>query len=332
MAIDPRLVLVLKTVVACGSISAGARALGWTQPAVTSQIRSLERSVGLPLLLRRSTGIIPTEAGQTLLDHAAAISAHLDAAATQLDDLRNCRSGTVRLAAFPSIMATLIPQAMRLMSESVQEPRDERPSSSSPHHDPSNHSSFEGIQTRLVEAEPDEAIALLQADETDLAVVFTYADTVPLTASDGFERRLITTEPVSLIVPPNHRLAGKANLTLSDLADDDWVAGCQRCREHLVTAARHAGFEPRITFETDDYVVVQSLVSQGLAVSVLPHMALTAYRSPAVMVRSAPDLTERRIEALFRPGADRVPSVRMMLNALVAAASQEAKQPLSTGV
>ncbi|MCL2471819.1 MAG: LysR family transcriptional regulator [Propionibacteriaceae bacterium] len=292
MSLDPRRVLILKDVIEATSISGAARALGWTQPAVTHHIGTLERSVGMPLLLRRTTGVIPTQAGKALLAHADAIASHLAAAEAELEEMRLCKAGTVRVAAFPSALATLIPHAMtRIHKDS-------------------------GLKIRLTEAEPDEAMKLLHDDDVDVAVVFSYSDTQPTDISESFDRWTIAMDPVALLLPPTHPLAHKEDLHLTDLADDAWVAGCPRCREHLVSMAHRAGFEPRIDHETDDYVVVQSLVSQGLAVSVLPMVALAAYRNEDVVVRDAPELTGRRIDALFRPGADRVPSIAAVLGAL----------------
>ena len=296
MTLDPRRVLILKEVLAAGSISAGARRLGWTQPAVTQHIQALERSVGMPLILRHATGVKPTEAGRALLAHADAISSHLDAAASELEEMRHCQTGTVRLAAFPSLLATVVPRAMKHMAQVGAT-----------------------VHIRLVEAEPDEAMAMLHADEVDLAVIFTYRENMRPDIPERFQRARIATDPVALILPPTHSLAFEPDLRLADLAQEEWVAGCPRCREHLIRMAHQAGFEPMISHETDDYVVVQSLVSHGLAVSVLPRIALDAYHSPDVVVRDAPELTERTIEALYRPGAERVPSIALTLDALTQA-------------
>ncbi|MCL2736330.1 MAG: LysR family transcriptional regulator [Propionibacteriaceae bacterium] len=295
MALDPRRVLIFHAVVTAGSISAGARALGWTQPAVTQHIAALEKSVGMPLILRRPTGVVPTPAGHALMAHAEAVASHLDAAWQELDELRHCRAGTVRLAAFPSALATIIPHAMKIL----------------------NDQGGGGLHVRLIEAEPDDALASLRADEVDLAVTFGYSDVEGVDDIDeGFERVPLGVDPVLLVLPPTHPLAHQEDLHLGDLADQEWVAGCPRCREHLVGMARRAGFEPRISHETDDYVVVQSIVSQGLAVSVLPKIALSAYHSRSVVVRDAPELTGRRVEAVYRPGAGRIPSVALVLSAL----------------
>lgn len=288
--LDPRRLLILRAVAAAGSISAGARELGWTQPAITQHLNALERAAGTPLLLRHAGGVTPTPAGHVLLGHADAIHSHLDAAAAELDELSQLRRGTVRLAAFPSALATLVPSALARL-----EP---------------------GLDVQLTEAEPPEALSLLAAGSVDLAVVFSYAEDEAATDDRGFGHLDIADDPVELVLPVGHPGATAADLRLADLAGADWVAGCVRCREHLVHNTRSAGFEPRIRHQTDDYVVVQSLVGQGLAVAVLPRTALAAYRSPAVVTRTLPELTGRRIRALYRSGADRVPSVRATLHAL----------------
>lgn len=290
MALDPRRLLILRTVVAAGSVSAGARELGWSQPAVTQHLKTLERAAGTPLLLRHSGGVRPTEAGRVLLGHADAIRAHLDAADAELDELRKLRRGTVRLAAFPSGLATLVPAALARLDS--------------------------GIDVQLTEAEPPEAIDLLRRGDADLALVFSYAEESPAADDRAFGHLDLADDPVALVLAADHPAAQQQDLALADLADADWVAGCARCREHLVHNTRTAGFEPRIRHETDDYVVVQSLVARGLAVAVLPHTALAAYRSPQIATRSLSELTGRRILAMYRTGADRVPSIRAMLLAL----------------
>ena len=69
---------------------------------------------------------------------------------------------------------------------------------------------------------------------------------------------------------------------MSTYAETRWIAGCQRCREHLVSACEQAGFAPVVEFETDDYVAVQALVAAGLGVATLPDLALRSARHPGV--------------------------------------------------
>ncbi|HEY0952622.1 LysR family transcriptional regulator, partial [Nocardioides sp.] len=72
--LDPRRVLIFRAVARAGSISAAARELGWTQPAVSQHLARLEREAGGPLLLRGASGVRLTEAGTALLRRADAVA------------------------------------------------------------------------------------------------------------------------------------------------------------------------------------------------------------------------------------------------------------------
>ena len=113
---DPRKVLVFRTVARAGSLSAAARELGWSQPAVSQQLAALEREVGVPLFVRSSRGVTPTEAGRLLLRRADAVAGELHMAGEELASLAELRGGRVRLVAFPSAAATVAPAALKLLA------------------------------------------------------------------------------------------------------------------------------------------------------------------------------------------------------------------------
>ncbi len=283
---DPRLLLTLRTVARAGSLSAGARELGWTQPAVSQQLARLERDAGTPLLVRGPRGVTPTEAGAALLVQADAIDAHLRAAAAELDEFSQANRGRVRLASFPSGLATLVPEALAELAVT-------RP----------------GIEVLLEEAEPPEALAAVKDGEVDLALVFRY-DSQPRPEQLG--SLVLGREPIRLVVPTGHQLTDE----LAELDDQVWVAGCERCRSHLLQVCDRAGFTPHIRHTTDDYVVVQALVAQGLAVAVLPESSLRAYQHPGVRSAAVAGLGSRTVELAWRPGMDRVPAVAAAIGAL----------------
>ncbi|GAA4839759.1 LysR family transcriptional regulator [Luteimicrobium xylanilyticum] len=288
--LDPRRLLILRTVAQQGSISAGARALGWTQPAVSQHLQALERTARTPLLLRHSGGVTLTEAGRAAVVHADAIAAHLDAAAREVGELAALGAGTVRLAAFPSALAVLVPPALEHLAATT------------------------GVDVRLVEAEPPEAVELVRSGDVDVALTFGYAESPGVPADlRGVD---LGVDPVDVVLPAGHAAAAAEGLRLADLADDAWVAGCVRCREHLVACATTEGFTPRVRHETDDYVVVQQLVARGLAVAALPRTALAAYRHPDVATRAVDGLGARSLHAIHRPGVERVPAVAALLGAL----------------
>lgn len=293
--LDPRRLLLLRDVARAGSISAAARELGWTQPAVSQHLARLERDAGAPLLLRGPGGVIPTEAGRALLRRADAVAAELHAAGEELAALTELRAGRVRLVAFPSAAATLVPAALAALAGA--------------HPD---------LEVGLEEAEPPEALAAVTAGDADVALVFGY-DGPPAGLGRLAWRRLLD-EAVHLVVPPGSTTAPSG---LAGLDGADWIGGCVRCRTHLVDCCAAAGFEPRIRHTTDDYVVVQALVARGLGVTVLPESALAAYRHPGVEVVPEPALGRRHVGLALRPGAEAVPANA----ALVAAVAELARTP-----
>jgi DNA-binding transcriptional LysR family regulator len=283
---DPRRLLTFRAVVRAGSISAGARELGWTQPAVSQQLAGLEREAGTPLLVRGPAGVVPTEAGAAVLRHADAVDAALRSAREEVDELVGLRRGTVRMAAFPSAAAVVVPAVAAAMAEQGL-----------------------GVQLRMEEAEPPEAATLVRSNAVHLALAFRY----PAEAAEpDLAWRPLGTDPVRIVLPAAH--PGVENLAA--LRDEAWVAGCERCRANLLTACATAGFTPDVRHVTDDYVVVQALVARGVAVSLLPEMALRAATHDGV--RADPDLAlaPRTVGVLHRPGVERVPAVAAVLAAL----------------
>ena len=290
MALDVRRTLIFRGVARAGSISAAARELGWTQPAVSQHLAALEREAGGPLLLRGPGGVTLTEAGEALLRRADVVAAELHAAGEELAALHQLRAGRVRLVAFPSAAATLVPDVLTSLALGHPE-----------------------LEVGLEEAEPPEALAAVAAGDVDLALVFGHDG--PPQGLGGLTWRLLVDEPVHLVVPVE---SGRpAPTDLAALADEDWIGGCVRCRTHLVDCCAGAGFVPRVRHTTDDYVVVQNLVARGLGVTVLPESALRAYHHPGVRVVPLRSLGRRHIGIAHRPGAENVPATAALVAQLV---------------
>src|SRR3954469_24812703 len=110
--LEPRRLLTFREVARRGSFSRAAEGLALTQPAVSQQIAALEREVGAPLLHRGPGGLSLTAEGELLLGHADALSARLSAADAQLAELRARGTGRLRVGAFPSALATIVPDAV----------------------------------------------------------------------------------------------------------------------------------------------------------------------------------------------------------------------------
>ncbi|MFV2142894.1 LysR family transcriptional regulator [Isoptericola sp. G70] len=264
---------VLAAVARTGSVTAAARELHYAQPSVSHHLARLETEAGIPLLQRAGRGVRLTEAGRLLADRAGEIIARVEGAQRELDALAGLRAGRARLAAFPSALATIVPEAVTRL-------RRDHP----------------GIGVSLVEAEPPEAVAALQAGEVDVALVFEHSDVRHTRSVDDlsrFQTTRVLDDTVHLVTAHGGRgPAGGSGRTGSALLraheDDAWIAGCERCRADLVARCAAAGFAPRLAFETDDYVAVQALVAAGAGVSLLPGLALRAHRNPDVVTVPLP--------------------------------------------
>jgi DNA-binding transcriptional LysR family regulator len=272
-----------------GSLSAAARALSYTQPAVSHHLSALEAETGTAMVARAGRGVRLTEAGLALAQHAEAILARVELAEEEVAALAG------RLVAFPSGTATIVPGAIAAM-------RAEHP----------------GVEISLVEAEPPEALRLLRAGDADLALAFEYPE-VAVDEGPDFEKRVLGEDPLLAVLPADHPLAEADSLPLAELAAETWIAGCERCRGHLVSACEQAGFTPRIAFATDDYLAVQRLVAAGLGVCLLPGLSLRIVRLPGVAAIPVAERPTRQITAIVAAGARRPPAVTATLAALEAA-------------
>ena len=280
---------VLVAVARTGSVTAAARELHYSQPSVSHHLARLEAETAATLVQRVGRGIRLTEAGRLLADRGIEILGRIDAAATELEAHVGLRRGRVRLAAFPSALGTFVPTAA---SQLVAE--------------------HPGLELLLVETEPPEAMQMLRGGEVDVAVIFRYDNGAR--DEDGIRIRSLLAEPTYLVTPDGGR-------DLTTYRDTPWIAGCERCRAYLLDTCATAGFQPRISYETDDYVAVQSLVAAGLGVTTLPGLALAASRNPGVRTAPLPGSTRYVLAATYGAPPD-PPATAALLDALAGAASQ----------
>jgi len=257
--IDPRRLEALVAVHRTGSVSAAAAALHYGQPTISHHLRRLEAETGSVLLQRVGRGVRLTDDGLRLARRGEEILGLLARADEELTAATSLQAGRVRLAAFPSAAATLVPAAVAALA--AQAP---------------------GLALELLEAEPPEAGDLLRAGRADLALTFGY-ERVEGTGDpdDGLAHEPLVADPLHLVVGPDAPPAD----SVAGLRDVRWITGCERCRGELVALCAQAGFEPRIGFASDDYVAVQALVASGFGVTVLPGLALRAHRHPGVHTR-----------------------------------------------
>src|SRR5205807_8274120 len=117
-----------------------------------------------------------------------------------------------------------------------------------------------------------------------------------------------------VVLPAEQPLAAKPALTLAHLRDENWVqtSASSPCARHVVRSCVAAGFEPHVTFESDDYETVQGLVGAGVGVALIPGLALSRVR-PGIVVRSlAPRSPARKVVAATMIGPGVAPAAATM--------------------
>jgi DNA-binding transcriptional LysR family regulator len=293
--LDVKRLRVLREVAAHGSFSAAAEALAYTQSAVSQQIAALEREAGTVLVDRNARGVKLTDAGEALVRHADAILARLADAEAELEAIAGLRGGRLRLVAFPSAGATLAPRAVAAF-------RERHPA----------------VDITLIPGEPEDGIAALKSGETDIALLIESGfETCHDTA---IERTPIMDDPMYALLPAGHPLSERRRLRLDDLRSDSWIMGppVTTCpdSEILLRACQGAGFEPRIAFNSDDYLAIQGFVAAGMGVSLIPDLALLAVRDDVVVrqLRTRPPV--RHIVAGTLAGGYCSPAKEAMLEIL----------------
>ena len=305
--IDAAGMRVMKAIADEGSFTAAAVSLGYSQPAISQMVRRLEERTGTALVERLGRTVRLTEAGAVLARHAGPVLSALEAAESEVASIAGLRAGRIRLMSFPSASSTVVPKALALVKRR-----------------------YPDIEVTFAEAEPPESIAELRAGSCDLAVAFMYEGVRDGHSAEDLEGLTTTTlleDSVRLAVPSSHPVAGADSVSMAELADAEWIAGCPRCRGHLVELAAEAGFVPRVAFETEDYVTVQSLVAEGLGVSLIPDLIAHSTRLDGVATVELAPASRRRVVAVSTPDLERVPAVSATLQALGEAANQLQSSP-----
>jgi DNA-binding transcriptional LysR family regulator len=291
-----RFVETLREVAAHGSFSAAARALSYSQPAVSRQVALLEREVGMPLVVRGRKGVHLTAAGRLVVERAEEIRARLRRLDADLAEVKDGTAVAVALGGFPTAFVGLIPTIVQqLLARAPQ------------------------ASIALQRCGHDEAIALLRRAELDLALVFAGADAVESGGDLGVVE--LAREEMLALLPRAHPAARRRRVRLEALADEGWIVGAPDPTSSLiVNACREAGFEPRIAFETDDALAIQSLVAAGLGVSLTTPWLHASLRKDVVLRQLAAPAPVRHVRALFMEPAG--PGARLLLELARTAAAE----------
>ncbi|GAA0578886.1 LysR family transcriptional regulator [Kribbella sandramycini] len=239
----------LVTVVDTGSFTKAAELLHVTQPALSHQIRALERSAGGPLLERLPRNIRLTSTGRAMLPHARAALADAQRAACAARQAAGLEVGELQIATLYSITLGILPAALRRWRR---------------HHP--------DVGIRLYEhRHTDELVEAMNAGEADLAIGPEPADWTGVVHPLGSEEFVV-------VVAADDPAASGETISLQALADRAWVhyAPTHGLAAVLDRACAQAGFEPFVAVRTEQTAAAPALATAGLGPALVPDNILPA--------------------------------------------------------
>jgi molybdate transport repressor ModE-like protein len=291
--LDTRRLKVLTEVAKHGSFSAAAEALGYTQPAVSRQIATLEAEVGVILVRRVPQGAVLTDAGRMLVARAEVVLAQLADAEAEVRALVGLEGGTLAIATFASAAASIVPPAIARFRRR-----------------------YPAVELNVVMADPLESLPRLRSGELDLAL--SHDGVAATEQGSGIEFEHLFDDPMYVAMSVHHPLAEAAPLELSNFAGEPWMlATTQTCPDSrlFLRACAQAGFEPQIAFQNDDYPAILGFVAAGVGVALVPDMVARGARDDVIIRDLDPPAPPRPILAAL-PVGYRSPAATAMLGVL----------------
>lgn len=293
--IDARLIT-LRVFSSAGTIARTAELTGYSPSAVSTQLRELQRSLGMKLMTKDGRGIRLTVAGRhfvTGLDDVVAQWELLKASALAADGQAQSHLG---LGGFSTAAAQLLaPLAATLRT-------------TRPH-----------VKVQLMEAHPQRCLDLLLAERIDLAVIVAAQTSGSSGAGARFEQTVLLDDQLDVVLPAEHRLAMNKTVSLEELAEDPWITESEQSvyRALFVAAFASLGVTPRVAHEAVEWETMIAFIAAGLGVGLLPRLATLGGGENVVRRRiSGAAKPSRRIVAVTRKGSRGSPLIQESLTAL----------------
>ncbi|WP_166299300.1 LysR family transcriptional regulator [Bradyrhizobium sp. 2S1] len=270
-----------------------ADALFISPSAVSQQIALLEDEVGIELVERRGRGVRLTPAGERLTEHAGRVIGILEEAKTDLAELKRTVAGELRVSAFPSVAASLIPRTMRAMANR-----------------------FPDLATTFDELEPMDGLAALRAWQTDVAIVDDLT-TAPGIPEATVEMLHLLDDSLHVLLPEGHPLADRPYATLRELSEEKWALDTASITYSnvIVKACRDTGFDPVINGHCHGFEVVRALIEAGCSISIIPGLRGRDYVGKLCLKEIRPTIA-RKIFVAYRRGEKRNPAIAACISEL----------------
>jgi DNA-binding transcriptional LysR family regulator len=294
---------VLREVAACGSFTGAAESLGYTQSAVSRQVAALEAAAGAALFKRGARGVSLTDAGSALLRRAGAVLDEVDAARRELEGLSARATGRLRVGAFPTAVAALLPRA--LASFRAGQP---------------------GVEVSLREGSTPSQLRRIGAESADVAVV----GVLPggrLQRDQLIALEHLVDDPLLLAVGRDHRLARRRSVDLDELASESWIAAGPKADDTFLGAWQWAEWRPRVDFVAREWTAKLGLVAANLGVTLVPGLAADAVRPDVGLVRIRSErAATRQVLVATRARSEQIAPVPAFVERLHEAAAELAAE------
>ncbi len=306
--IDPRLIT-LRVFSSVGTVARTAELTGYSPSAVSAQLRELQRSLGIKLLIKDGRGIQLTVAGRHFV-------AGLDDIVTQWEQLRAsalASEGQLQASFGLGGFSTAAAQLLAPLAEELHTVR--------PH-----------VQVQLMEAHPQRCLDLLLAERIDLAVIVASQAHGSIDAGARFEQTVLLDDPLDVVLPAGHRLALNQTVSLEELAEDPWITENEQSvyRSLFVSAFTSLGVTPHIAHEAIEWETMIAFIGAGLGVGLLPRLATLGSVETVVRRRiSGTAKPSRRIVAVTRKGGRGSPLIEESLTFLQRTAESIISQRLT---
>lgn len=295
---DVQLLAVLRELAERGSVTAVAEATHRTPSAVSQQLQTLQRQVGVPLVERVGRGVRLTPHGQVLADLAPGVATAIARVDAAWQEHLGGATGPVSLAIFPSAAELLLPGVLTRMQ------------------------AHPGIALTLVNVNVSEGeFAPLAADHD--VVVGHRSDGVRPADQGSVDTVPLLREPLDVALSPGHALVGRARVGIDEVVGERWIGVPEGYPIDRVLHAMAAATDtpPSVAFRTIHLPVIENLVAAGHGIALVPRYTSGTRAAGRFHLAELADVRAgRRIEALVRPDRAVRPVVRTVLEALVAEA------------
>ncbi len=295
--IDVHRLRVFRAVVASGSIQAAATNLGFTPSAVSQHVSALQRETGLTLVSKSGRGIEPTPAGLELAAMTDGVIDQLGLLENRVRDLRDGRTGVLRMVYFESVGQNWMPIVARELTRRFPTVR------------------LDLVLSEEVPSRVDTSVDLQLIIDDDA-----YEPPV------GLLRAPLVTEPYVAVLPQDHPMAGLPSIELAMLAGETWIDNepvTGRCRVRLLRACAAAGFSPMYGVQTEDHMTAIAFVAASVGITVVPRLCTKVLRDGVVAVPVHNPTPTRTVTALVNRSVERTGPVELALQELRRCAAEE---------